>query len=298
LPILGTVGASNNSVLGNFATYNNKGLEFSATWNSAIRNLKYNLGFNFSTNKNSVVRIKGGNIDLYGGGLPVGGYLTTVARVGNPIGAFYGYQVIGVFQTDAEAASSAQPFAKAGYFKYRDQNGDNTIDPKDKVIIGNPNPKITYGFNSAFEYRNFDLQIDIQGVADVDVYNATKGVRYGNENYTEDFYQHRWHGAGTSNEYPSANLNGPNLDPNSWFVEKGGYIRIRNAQLGYSLKKSLLERWKIQKIRFYLNAQNPFTYFKYKGFTPEIGGSPMNTGIDLNVYPLYATYNFGVNVTF
>ncbi len=298
LPVLGTVGASNNSVLGNFATYNNRGIEFSATWHATTKKLKYNIGVNFSTNRNKVVAIEGGSVDLYGGGLPVAGYLTTVARVGSPIGAFYGYVVEGIFQTDAEAAASAQPFAKAGYFKYRDQNNDNNIDAKDKVILGNPNPKFTYGFNTGFEYKNFDFQLDIQGVAGVDLYNATKGVRYGNENYTEDFYINRWHGIGTSNDYPSANLNGPNLDPNSWFVEKGGYIRIRNAQLGYTLKKSFLDKWKIQKVRFYLNAQNPFTYFTYKGFTPEIGGSPMNAGIDLNVYPLYATYNFGVNVSF
>ena len=299
LPVLGTVGASNSSILGNFATYNNKGIEISATWKDRIgRNLKYNVGVNFSSNKNAVTAIEGGSIDLYGGGLPVAGYLTTVARVGSPIGAFYGYQVEGIFQSDAEAASSSQPFAKGGFFKYRDQNGDKVIDAKDKVILGNPNPKYTYGINTGFEYKQFDLQLDIQGVAGVDLYNATKGVRFGNENYTDDFYNNRWYGAGTSNDYPSANLTGPNLDPNSWYVEDGAYIRIRNVQFGYSLPQSILNKWKIERVRFYLNAQNPFTYFKYKGFTPEIGGSPMNAGIDLNVYPLYATYNFGVNVTF
>ena len=131
-----------------------------------------------------------------------------------------------------------------------------------------------------------------------DIYNANKGVRFGNENYTDDFYQNRWHGAGTSNTYPSADLSGANLDPNSWFVEKGSFIRIRTVQVGYTLSSHLLERWKIQKLRLYLNAQNPYTYFAYKGFTPEIGGAPMSTGIDLNVYPLSATYNFGVNMIF
>ena len=298
LPILGTVGTSNSSVLGNFATYDNKGVEFSANWRSNIRSLKYNIGINLSANKNKVVSILGGNVDLYGGGLPVGGYLTTLARVGDPIGSFYGYKVTGIFQTDAQAAASAQPNAKAGYFIYQDQNADGVIDSKDKVILGNPNPKITYGFNSGFEYKKFDIQLDIQGVAGNDIYNANKGVRFGNENYTDDFYQNRWHGAGTSNAYPSADLSGANLDPNSWFVEKGSFVRIRNAQVGYTVSSRLLDRWKIQKLRLYLNAQNPFTYFKYKGFTPEIGGAPMSTGIDLNVYPLSATYNFGINVIF
>ncbi|HEY6063226.1 MAG TPA: SusC/RagA family TonB-linked outer membrane protein, partial [Chitinophagaceae bacterium] len=298
LPILGTVGASNSSILGNFATYNNKGFEFSANWKESTGKFKYNIGVNLSTNKNQVINILGGNVDLYGGGLPVGGYLTTLARIGQPIGSFYGFVVDGVFQTNAEAAASAQPQAKAGYFKYKDQNGDKAIDAKDKVIIGNPNPKLTYGINSGFEFKHFDLQLDLQGVAGVDVYNAMKGVRYGNENYTEDFYNNRWHGAGTSNTYPLADLSGPNLDPNSWFVEKGDYIRIRNAQLGYTFSNTLLKKWKLQKLRLYLNAQNPLTIFGYKGFTPEVGGAPMSTGIDLNVYPLSATYNFGINLTF
>lgn len=298
LPILGTTGASNNSVAGNFATYNNKGFDINATWNASTRKFKYNIGANLSINTNRVISIEGGNVDLYGGGLPVAGYLTTVARVGQPIGSFYGFEVEGIFQTAQEVSASAQPFAKPGYFKYKDQNGDKLIDARDKVILGNPNPKYTYGINMGMEYRNWDFQLDIQGVAGVDLYNATKGVRYGNENYTEDFYQNRWFGPGTSNTYPSAALEGPNLDPNSWFVEKGDYIRIRNVQIGYTLKESVLKRWKLQKLRFFANAQNPFTYFKYKGFTPEIGGAPMSTGIDLNVYPLSATYNVGFNINF
>lgn len=298
LPILGTTGSSNNSVAGNFATYNNKGFDITASWNASTKKFKYNIGANVSINTNRVIAIEGGNVDLFGGGLPVAGYLTTLARVGQPIGAFYGFVVDGIFQTDAEVAASAQPFAKPGYFKYKDQNGDKIIDARDRVILGNPNPKYTYGVNFGVEYKNWDLMLDIQGVAGVELYNATKGVRYGNENYTEDFYQNRWRGPGTSNTYPSANLEGPNLDPNSWFVERGDYIRIRNLQVGYNINQKVLNRWKLQKMRFFLNAQNPFTYFKYKGFTPEIGGAPMNTGIDLNVYPLSATYNVGINVTF
>ena len=298
LPILGTVGASNSSILGNFASYENKGLEFSINWKNNEGRLKYNLGLNISTNKNKVTAIEGGDVDLYGGGLPVGGYLTTVARIGQPIGSFYGYVVDGVFQSNAEASASAQPNAQAGWFKYRDQNNDHVIDSKDKVIIGNPNPKLNFGFNSSFNYKQFDLELDIQGVSGVDVYNAMKGVRYGNENYTEDFYQHRWHGAGTSNSYPSADLSGPNLDPNTWFVENGDYVRIRNAQLGYTFSKPHLLRTKLKSVRVYINAQNPITIFGYKGFTPEIGGAPMSTGIDLNVYPLSATYNIGLNVNF
>ncbi|MFC0182830.1 hypothetical protein ACFFJX_09745 [Pseudarcicella hirudinis] len=154
--------------------------------------------------------------------------------------------------------------------------------------------------------------MDFQGVAGVDIYNANLGLRFGNENFTKDFYDHRWHGEGTSNTYPSANIGGgDNYKPNSFFVEDGSYFRVRNIQLGYTLPQRLVEKMRIKKLRVYANAQNALNFFKYKGFSPEIVGSfknngnvkansdaNINSGIDTNVYPMFATYNVGVNVTF
>ncbi|MGB4776383.1 MAG: TonB-dependent receptor [Daejeonella sp.] len=298
IPIIASIGVEGSSIQGNYATFRNSGFELAANWRAQAGAWNYNLGVNGSYNKNQVIAIATGNNEILGGSLPIGGIFTNITRIGDPIGSFYGYVVDGIFQTDAEAVGSAQPFAKAGSFKYHDLNKDGVIDKKDKQIIGNPNPRFTYGFTSGFEFKNFDLQLDIQGVAGVEVYNATKVIRSGNENYTLDFYQNRWHGPGTSNTYPSANLAGTDLETNSWYVESGDYVRLRNVQLGYTLAKNISNKLNIQKIRIYLNAQNPYTYFKYKGFTPEVGGDPLSSGIDLNVYPLSATYNAGVNVTF
>jgi hypothetical protein len=89
-----------------------------------------------------------------------------------------------------------------------------------------------------------------------------------------------------------------NARPNSFYVSSGAYFRVRNLQLGYTLPNSAISKWGIQKIRIYANAQNAINVFGYKGFSPEIGGNIGNAGIDSEVYPLYATYNFGVNVTF
>jgi len=133
----------------------------------------------------------------------------------------------------------------------------------------------------------------------VDIYNAVNALRYGNENYTKDFYDNRWHGEGTSNTYPSADIGGgKNYLPNSFFVQSGSYFRVRNAQLGYTVPSDVMNRWHLKALRIYINAQNPLNFFTYKGFSPEVGGTPTNAGIDTNVYPLYATYNFGVNLTF
>ncbi|WP_242918590.1 SusC/RagA family TonB-linked outer membrane protein [Pontibacter liquoris] len=302
VPILGSAGLLSNEITGNFATFRNRGFEVVAGWSDNVGDdFSYNLGVNISTNKNEVTELTTGNNALFNGNLPVGGYQVTISRVGDPIGSYYGYIVDGIFQNEQEIAESAQANSGSiapGDFRYRDLNGDGVIDSRDKTIIGNPNAGLVYGFNSGFTYKSFDLQVDVQGVADVDVYNGNRNTRYGNENYSKDFYDNRWHGAGTSNSYPSADLTGGNLDPNDFYVESGAYVRLRNIQLGYNLPTGVIEKWKMQAFRVYVNAQNAITLFDYNGFSPEIGGSPISQGVDLNVYPLSATYNLGVNVTF
>ncbi|MBB4110567.1 SusC/RagA family TonB-linked outer membrane protein [Pedobacter zeae] len=299
IPVLGSLGTVNSSIIANQADIQNRGFEFLATWaDKTSGGLTYSISGNLGINNNKVLNVTSGANPIYKGGAGLtSGYLSTRTVNNRPIGEFYGYQVVGIFQTDAEAA--AWPGFKKGDFKYADINGDGTIDLRDRVVLGNPNPKFTYGLNTNFAYKNFDLTLDIQGVADVSVFNANLSSRFGNENYTKDFFDHRWTGPGTSNTYPSADLaGGLNNAPNSFYVEKGDYIRLRNIQLGYSLPASLVNKWKMQRLRVFLNAQNAVNIFGYKGFSPEVGGTPTNAGIDTNVYPLFATYNFGVNVTF
>lgn len=301
IPILASVGTNSGSIIGNQASIRNRGFEFVLNWkDQPTQNFSYSISGNIGVNDNKVLSVITGKNPIYSGGTGIpNGALATRTVQGEPIGEFYGYKVVGVFQTAAQVAASKQPNALPGDFIYQDTNGDGSIDSKDRVVLGNPNPKISYGFNTAFTYKNFDLALDFQGVADVSVYNANIAFRYGNENFTQDFYNNRWHGQGTSNTYPSVNVgSNANAAPNSFFVESGAYFRMRNAQLGYTLPGDMLRKMGVSKIRIYANAQNAINIFGYKGFTPEVGGTVGNMGIDANVYPLYATYNFGVNVTF
>ncbi|UBM59041.1 TonB-dependent receptor [Marinilongibacter aquaticus] len=308
IPILGSIGTSSGSIVGNQATFQNRGFEAALTWrNKRSSDFSYTISGNVGINNNKVLEVVTGENPIYGGGSgSTGGALATRTIVGQPIGQFFGYQVEGVFQNQEEVDASAQKSAKPGDFRYKDVNGDGSISGLDRVALGNPNPKYTYGINSNFQIHAFDLTLDLQGVADVDVFNGNIGKRYGNENFTKAFYDNRWHGEGTSNTYPSANLGGgQNYLPNSFFVENGSYFRVRNLQVGYSLPKSLLDSWKMQKFRIYANAQNPLTLFRYSGFTPEVVGTQSENkdiatsiGIDNNVYPLSATYNIGLNITF
>jgi len=306
--IPGSVGASTPYIITNVGDIRNRGFELALSWKDQIsKDFSYGISGNVSINNNVVLTNSAGGQKIYNGGEgATGGQFTTVTTVGQPVGEFYGYKVIGIFQTAADVTNYTdkngaqyQPGAQPGDFKYASTTGVGPITGNDRVYLGNPNPKYTYGINTSFAYKKFDLSIDLQGVADVSVYNANKGLRYGAENFTQDFYEHRWHGAGTSNTFPSVNVGGgTNFDPNSWYVESGSYFRIRNLQLGYTIPNATLNRAWIQKLRVYADLQNPFNFFKYTGFTPEVGGTPGNAGIDNNIYPLYATYRLGVNLTF
>lgn len=303
IPILSSIGTTSSSILGNQATFQNSGFEVLVTWRGgASRNLSYSISGNFSINNNKVLEVSTGANPIYGGGGGLtGGALATRTIVGQPIGQFYGYQVLGIFQNADEVSKSAQTTAKPGDFIYADQNGDGVISGLDRIVLGNPNPKYAYGINTSFTYKAWDLAIDFQGVAGVQVYNANLGWRFGNENFTKDYYDNRWRGEGTSNSYPSVNIGGgDNYLPNSFYVEEGSYFRIRNMQLGYNITPLLNTNF-IKNLRVFASAQNAFNFFKYRGFSPEItaaNNSPLNAGIDANVYPLYAIYNFGVNLSF
>jgi TonB-linked SusC/RagA family outer membrane protein len=307
IPILSSLGTSGNTIIGNQATFRNSGFEFSVNWNDQkSSDFSYTVGVNFSVNKNEVFEVATGRNPIEQGVGVTGGARNTRTIVGQPIGQFYGYRVVGIFQTQEEIdgytstdGTEIQPSAKPGDFKYADINDDGQISGKDKVVLGNPNPKYLYGINTSFRYKMFDLSLDFQGVAGVDIYNANLGFRFGTENFTRDFYENRWHGAGTSNDYPSTNIGGGNnYVANSFYVESGSYFRVRTAQLGFTLPKSLTDRWRMTSFRIYANAQNALNIFKYRGMNPEVGGSPTRAGVDSSVYPLYATYNFGVNVSF
>ncbi len=238
---------------------------------------------------------------MYGGGAGAsGGGFTTRTVVGGPLGEFYGYQVVGIFQTPEQvaAAKATQPNAQVGDVIYGN-NGQ-------KTNLGNPNPKFLYGLNTYFKYREFDLGVDVSGVGKVSLYNANEGVRFGYENWTQDFYNSRWHGAGTSNTTPSAFLSdASNGQPNSFYVQSGSYLRIRNVNLGYNFSSETLKKVSINNLRVYVSGQNLATFTKYKGFNPEVqaittpGTQPaINQGIDNGVTPIYAIFNLGVNVTF
>lgn len=302
IPVLGSVGTSTGTLIGNQATFQNQGFEFLLTWRDNInKDWNYSVSANAGFNKNKVLSVATGANPIY---QFLGTSAVTRTVVGQPIGQFYGRQVVGIFQSADDIANYKssggtviQPQAKPGDFKFKDMNDDGVIDDKDRTVLGNPNPKMVYGININVGYKKFDLTLDLQGLSGIEIYNGNYALRYGGENYTKDYYDNRWHGEGTSNVYPSVATSGNASITNSFYVEDGSYFRIRNVQLGYTFNG--IKTVGISRLRVYVNAQNPCTWFHYRGFTPEVqAGSASKAGIDQQVYPLYATYNFGVNLTF
>lgn len=294
-------------LLGNNGKIRNRGIDLSMGWNNSNTSseFKYSFSGNISTVDNEVLEIRNESGVLFGA-LSNGQFLTR-ATVGKPVGAFFGYNVIGVFQSLTEINEYTsdngvilQPDALPGDFIFENVNGDDRIDDEDRMMLGSPIPTFTYGFTANFNYRQWDASVVIQGVYGNKIYNAKRTIRniFPDANYDKDFYDNYWQGSGTSNTYPSAALTRRNIFPNSFFVESGSYVRIRNIQIGYTLPENIRQTLRMQSLRVYVSAQNPVTLFAYNGYTPEIGGSPIATGIDNDTYPLSATFTAGINVTF
>lgn len=296
----GTVsGASNwKDFVTNAYSFNNRGFEVSVNYNTKLsENVSFGVYGNFTSLKNEITSVYGGSYLETGASL----FGNSIVRLqaGQPVGAYYGYDVAGVFQTDAEAAASGQAGAKAGWFKFADQDGNGVIDSRDKTFLGSPIPKGTYGFGVNFNIYAVDIAVDFQGVFGNKIYNYNREQRYGNETWDLDMYNNRWNGAGTSNTNSMITSNQSIILPNSFYVEDGSYIRIRNIQVGYNLPKSLANALSVTKLRLYVSAQNPWTSFKYNGFSPEINNTDrVQMGIDNNIYPISAIYTMGMNLTF
>ncbi|MEI7488569.1 MAG: SusC/RagA family TonB-linked outer membrane protein, partial [Chryseobacterium sp.] len=276
-------GASNPyDYITNAYSFKNKGFEVSVNYNANLsESVKLGIYGNFTSLKNEITNVYQDSFLETGASL----FGNSIVRLqaGQAVGSYYGYEVAGVFQTDAEAAASGQNGAKAGWFKFADLDGNGVIDTRDKTFLGSPIPKGTYGFGINLTVHSIDFGIDFQGVFGNKIYNYNREQRYGNESWDLDMYNNRWTGAGTSNTNSMITSNQSVILPSSFYVEDGSYFRIRNIQVGYNLPSSLAQSLSVKKLRIYLSAQNLLTIFKYNGFSPEIMNSDrVQMGIDNN----------------
>ena len=278
----------------NAGSINNKGFEFSLSWKDRIGDVDYGINVNGATLKNKVTKLGDNNSDIISGD-----YHRT--SVGHPIGSYYGYVQDGIFQTQEEI-DNYYPMtwtAKPGDIRYKDLNGDKKITDADRTYLGSPMPTFTYGFGFMLGYKNFDLNVDFNGVSGNKILDLKKTVSWTTTNFYEKSLQ-RWHGEGTSNKEPILDKSrGHNYLSSTNLLENGSYLRLRNVQLGYTLPSSAISKLGISGLRVYVSGQNLLTFKHNTGYTPEIGGSALQGGMDQgDTYPLPSVYTVGLSINF
>lgn len=291
----------------NAAEVLNRGFEFMLTWRETINDFSYRIGILGSTIHNEVLNIGGSSgVDT----VLIGGYLNngqpvTLSRVGLPIGAFYGYQTDGVFQSIDEL--NAYPHsnqAGIGDLRFVDVNKDGIINGKDRTYIGSPIPTFIYGFNFGADYKGFDFSCDFQGQTGNEIFNGKEVVRPDPYNFEQRVFD-RWTEGNPSNTEPKPSFGGYNYSPSDHFIQNASFLRLRSISLGYTLPSTISNKINMQLVRVYVKGTNLFTITKYTGYTPEIGttntgngGDVLSNGIDNGIYPITSIYSFGINVTF
>ncbi|MDN5213234.1 TonB-dependent receptor [Fulvivirgaceae bacterium BMA12] len=292
----------------NIGEIENKGFEFSLNSSNLTGALKWNTSANLSINDNQVIDLSGDDTELLATLFQnttsqVGNII--IVREGSPVTSFYTYRFDGIWQTQEEIdAAGTMPNALPGDERYVDLNGDGAVDGEDRTITGNGTPRILYGISNDFSYKNFELNVFFQGVADADILNLT---RQGLEQFSGDgnvavSALNRWQGPGTSNEIPRATSGGsPGPLLSDKYVEKGSFLRLRTLTLAYNLPTTSLGWNWIKKARIYLTGQNLLTITDYSGIDPEVnagGQDQLLQGFDQWSYPMPKRYIVGVNFTF
>jgi TonB-linked SusC/RagA family outer membrane protein len=304
LPAVIIGGASAPSV--NIGDIQNTGLDASVKYRGNISDFRYALGVNVTTYNNKVVDIPDPGYFDSGSHQGVGAMVRN--EEGHPVGSFYGYQIVGLFNSQEEVDNApTQTAAAPGRFRYEDINNDGLIDAKDRTHLGDPNPKLTYGINLNIGYGNFDLSAFFFGSQGNEIFNLTKSYThfmgfYPTTNVSRDLLN-AWTPENTNTNIPIVESQGgfsTTTVPNSFYIENGSFLKMRSLSLGYTVPSAVLQKAKISNLRLFIQGENLFTLTKYSGLDPEIiGGSTSALGIDRGSYPNNERgLLFGLNVTF
>ena len=292
-----------DTVLRNVGSVTNKGVELEVG-GVLIDNKKWkwNVNANIAHNKNEVTSL--GNAEYF---IPSHGYTNPlIVKVGEPLGSFYGYRFKGIIQADEDLSQlPAQTIqtVEPGNPKFEDINGDHVINEQDRVVLGNIQPKFTYGFNTKVAYKNWDLFVSASGSYGNKIFNELAcRLDRGNGYYYNPLAEvaNRWTPTNPSNTIQKAS-NATSIYTDDRFVENASYLKIRNIQLGYTLPVPSIT--KDTKLRLYVALQNFFTFTSYSGYDPEANRSgssetsALYQGIDNGTYPTAKTVLVGLNVT-
>lgn len=277
----------------NAGTVRNKGFELSLTYRDKVGDFNYSINGNIATLDNKVLKLHPNLPNIDG--------KVTRTTVGQPLNAYYGFVMEGIYQNEAEINeqlyATDNPTVQPGDIRFKDLDNNGKIDDNDRDFLGSPIPRFTYGFTLNGEYKGFNFSMLFHGVQDVQHFNDLKKIL----NYDTRPFNHTtemlgyWHGEGTSNSIPRLSFtdNGGSRI-SSIFVEDASFFRLKNVELGYSFAKLLKKiNSPISDLKIYVSAENLFTVTSYSGLDPE-----STDLIDYGTYPQARSFLFGVNVKF
>jgi len=307
LSLPGVVGVRASAPYSNVASMRNQGIDITAiTRGNITSDLTYEVTAVGSFLSNKIVSLAPGVPYFATGGTRLNGNVVR-NQPGQPISSFFGYKVIGLFNSKEEvAAAPTQDGAAPGRFRYADINGDGKIDDNDRTFLGSPVPKFTGSITLGLKYKGFDLNTNL--------YASLGNKIFNNQRWFTDFYpsftgaavssrvKDSWLPTHTNTDIPifeSASNFSTNTQPNSYYVENASYGRLMYLNIGYTFPSVILNRIKMSRLRVSASATNLFTITKYKGLDPAVGGSADTTfGIDVGNYPVTRGYNFGLSFAF
>ncbi len=305
----------------------NKGFEFSVSYNKRFGDWNLGATLTGSTLKNKVIEVGDpiyNNLDANGDLITDDGDNWTnhsVTMEGHAVGSYYGYVVEGIFQNQAEVDAANALAKENGYdayqvnattvgdFKYKDLNGDGHIDGDDQKVLGNGFPKLNYGLTLNASWKNWDAMIYMYGVAGMKInsYAAMKMTQLyktggGIQNTLKEYINNAWSESNTNTMYPrmTINDNNTNMKASDAYVKKGDFLKIANIQIGYTFPKRWLQPLRMDNARIFASVENLACFSGYNKFgDPEVGNAAvLQTGFDGGRYPYPRTFTFGLSVQF
>lgn len=285
----------------NIGKIQNRGFEIEVSGNIRNKNFTWKPGFNISANQNKLISL-GGEAQFISQGERNEEY---IAKVGQKAVQFYGYKMIGVWQSADELANNPHSADDAvGGIRVADINGDGIINANDRTALGSPFPDFTWGFYNAFTYRGLDMNFLVQGSVGGEVF-------FGDGYYNEmrylykDFAEGRWFSEGVPATKPLEN-NGRAWQNTDYLVQDASYMSLRNVTIGYTVPENFSKKIGLSKARFYLSGEN-LLYLKasdFWGLNPEgissngVYNSPLVSGYQRGAFPIQKTISFGIDLNF
>ncbi len=296
IPIPDYVGSQGDPIV-NTAQVRNRGWDFTLNWRNSGK-FTYNIGATISPVTNRVMKLAEGKSEIFAAILQ--GEPSSRTVEGLPIGAFYGYQVAGIFQNEEELNTLPRlGDEKVGDLRFADLDDNGVIDGDDRTYLGSSIPNLMYSLTAGFEWRGLDFAVDFLGQRGNKVFNAKETYRFDVYNW-EKHVLDRWREGSPSDTEPRITNGGHNYRVSDRFIEDGSFFRLRNIVLGYSLPTEWLPSAKVTRLRVFVSGTNIWTQQKYSGYSPEFpnSGNPFEVGLDFGGYPVAKSFQGGVEVTF